>query len=114
MSKRRLQGRALFIASWRARALALAVLCSAAPALLAADAAPPGERALWARTMGQSGLRRFYSTGADLGELINRQVSYQIASRVESAALARKPAASPPVASSDVEGFVAQYDALMG
>lgn len=64
--------------------------------------------------MGQSGLRRFYSTGADLGELINRQVSYQIARRVESAALARKPAASPPVASSDVEGFVAQYDALMG
>lgn len=114
MSKGRFQGRATALASLRASAVALALLCSAAPAVVAADAAPPGERALWARTMGQSGLRRFYSTGADLGELINRQVSYQIASRVESAALARNPAAGPPPASSDVEGFVAQYDSLMG
>lgn len=92
----------------------LCMLGALAAPLHAADAPVPSERASWARSMGQSGLRRFYSTGADLGELINRQVSYQIASRVDAAARARNPAAPPPAASSDVEGFVAQYDSLIG
>jgi hypothetical protein len=92
----------------------LLLLCTFAQQAQAADAPLPSERALWARTMGQSGLRRFYSTGADLGELINRQVSYQIASRVDTAVRIRNPAAAPPAPGSDVEGIVAQYDSLIG
>jgi hypothetical protein len=61
--------------------------------------------------MGQSGLRRFYSTGADLGELINRQVTYQVASRIE-ARRAQNPAAPLPPLASDTEGYVAQVDSL--
>lgn len=99
----------------RGSALCLFALVALTTPLLAAEAPPAAaERALWARTMGQSGLRRFYSTGADLGELINRQVSYQIANRVQAAAHARNPAATLPAAGSDVEGFVAQYDSLIG
>ncbi len=70
--------------------------------------------AQWARNMGQSGLRRFYSTGADLGELINRQVSYQVARRQELAI--RTFAPGPPLPESafatEMEGYVAQWDSL--
>lgn len=103
----------LFLTALRAGTTCLLLSCILAPSLHAADA-PSNERALWARTMGQAGLRRFYSTGADLGELINRQVSYQIANRVEAAARARNPAMPPPAASSEAEGYVAQYDSLIG
>ena len=54
----------------------------------------------WGAAMGQSGLRRLYSTGGDLGELLNRQVSYRAANRIGDA-------------SSDVEGYVWQWDSLL-
>jgi hypothetical protein len=105
----------VYAALLRHGVLCLCASLALATPLQAADAPnAPSERMLWARTMGQSGLRRFYSTGADLGELINRQVSYQIANRVEAAALARNTAAALPGPGSDVEGFVAQYDSLIG
>jgi hypothetical protein len=65
--------------------------------------------------MGQSGLRRFYATGAELGELVNRQVSYQIANRVEGLQKQQNAATGIPVEKpeSDVEGYVGQYDSLV-
>jgi hypothetical protein len=70
--------------------------------------------AQWARNMGASGLRRFYSTGADLGELVNRQVSYQVARRQE--LQIRTFAPGPPLPESayatEMEGYVAQWDSL--
>lgn len=92
-------------------------LCAVALALglsLPAIAAEvPADPAQWSRTLGQSGLRRFYSTGADLGELINRQISAQIANRLETARRAQNPLHPAQDAESDVEGFVVQYDSLM-
>jgi hypothetical protein len=57
--------------------------------------APP-----WAAVVGQSGLRRLYSTGGDLGDLLNRQSSYRVANRVGEA-------------SSSVNGYVVQWDSLI-
>ena len=82
---------------------------------VAVAAENPPEKAQWSRTMGQSGLRRFYATGAELGELVNRQVSYQIANRYESLQKQQNAATGKPVENpeSDVEGYVAQYDSLV-
>lgn len=97
----------------RMQSMLLLALCTGLPLAQAADAPPPNERALWSRMMGQSGLRRFYSTGADLGELINRQVSYQVANRISTT----NPVLNPRVATLDpgstVEGAVVQYDSLI-
>jgi hypothetical protein len=70
--------------------------------------------AQWARNMGQSGLRRFYSTGADLGELINRQVSYQVARRQELQIRTFAPGSPLPESAfaTAMEGYVAQWDSL--
>ena len=65
-----------------------------APADRAAQAPP------WGAVMGQSGLRRLYSTGGDLGDLLNRQASYRVANRVGEA-------------SSSVNGYVVQWDSLL-
>ena len=54
----------------------------------------------WGAVMGQSGLRRFYSTGSDLGELVNRQLSYRLANRTSQA-------------TSDVDGYLLQWDSLV-
>ena len=91
------------------------LLATALPYLaFAAEVSPPA-KALWSRTMGQSGLRRFYSTGADLGELVNRQVSYQLARRLETAWRAQHPGTNPQANAfaSEAEGFVVQYDSLV-
>jgi hypothetical protein len=53
----------------------------------------------WGAAMGRSGLRRLYSTGGDLGELLSRQATYRNASRSGRA-------------NSDVTGYVAQWDSL--
>ncbi|MEX0737857.1 MAG: hypothetical protein WD071_00790 [Pseudohongiella sp.] len=45
-------------------------------------AATPAERGQWMATMGEAGLRGFYASGSDLGEMVNRAVSYQTAQRV--------------------------------
>jgi hypothetical protein len=54
----------------------------------------------WSAVIGQSGLRRLYSTGGDLGDLLNRQASYRVANRVGEA-------------SSSVNGYVVQWDSLV-
>lgn len=46
-------------------------------------AATPQVRGQWMGAMGGSGLRRFYASGSDFGELVNRAVSYQTAKRVQ-------------------------------
>ena len=93
--------------------LALSLFCLAAADLYAAE--PPSAQALWARNMGQSGLRRFYSTGADLGELVNRAVTYQTANRLASARQAANPAAAvtPQSLVSEASGYVGQVDSLL-
>src|SRR5262245_45857446 len=65
-----------------------------APNERVAQAPPP-----WSAVVGQSGLRRLYSTGGDLGDLLNRQTSYRIANRVGQA-------------NSSVNGYVVQWDSL--
>ncbi|MBC54355.1 MAG: hypothetical protein CMQ34_11035 [Gammaproteobacteria bacterium] len=62
-----------------ALAATLAVLLSWPAGL---QAATPAERGQWMASMGASGLRRFYASGSDLGEMVNRAVSYQTAQRV--------------------------------
>jgi len=90
------------------------LLCTTASGIATA-AEPPSAQALWARNMGQSGLRRFYATGADLGELVNRQVSYQTANRLATARLAANPAAAvtPAALASEASGYVGQHDSLV-
>jgi len=51
-------------------------------AQVSAEAATPQVRGQWQGNMGLSGLRRFYSAGGDMGEVVNRAVSYQTANRV--------------------------------
>lgn len=77
----------------------------------AAESPPP--QVQWTRNMGQSGLRRFYSTGADLGELVNRQVTYQVANRLASAQRAAGRAPETAGLASETEGYVGQYDSLL-
>tara|TARA_R110002110_G_scaffold415821_3_gene656931 strand:- start:20868 stop:21941 length:1074 start_codon:yes stop_codon:yes gene_type:complete len=62
--------------------------------------ASPAEIGQWGAAMGQSGLRRFYATGSDLGELVNRQLSYQLAARTGQA-------------KSEVDSYVLQWDSLL-
>ena len=102
-------------ASFTLAVLAALVLLTTGTSITTA-AEPPSAQALWARNMGQSGLRRFYATGADLGELVNRQVSYQTANRLATARLAANPAAAavaPAALASEASGYVGQYDSLM-
>lgn len=67
------------------------IVCSALVATVVAlsasvsnslHAATPAERGQWMGSMGASGLRGFYASGSDLGEMVNRAVSYQTAQRV--------------------------------
>lgn len=105
-------GRVYWCAPWRALATLLLGTLMAGTELVAAAEAPPPQ-VQWTRNMGQSGLRRFYSTGADLGELVNRQVTYQVANRLESL---RRAAGRVPEATelaSETEGYVGQYDSLL-
>lgn len=63
------------------------------------QAATSADVGQWGAAMGRTGLRRFYSTGGDLGELVNRQLSYELANRTNSMY-------------SEVEGRVLQWDTL--
>jgi hypothetical protein len=76
---------------------------------VAAENALP-EKALWSRNMGQSGMRRIFATGGELGELINRQVGYQVSQRL--ATSASRPGL-PDVGHTRIDGFVAQVDSLL-
>jgi hypothetical protein len=91
-----------------------AVLALSAIPTLASAAEPPPPKALWQRNMGQSGLRRFYATDADLGEMNSRISTYQVANRLLSSRRAANPGAviTPDSLASSAEGYVGQYDSL--
>lgn len=89
-------------------ALGLGTGFSLEMAQAAQNGLPP--KAQWSRNMGLSGIRRIYATGGELGELVNRQVSYQIAQRISSSS--PRPGL-PDAATSRVDGYVAQVDSLL-
>ncbi len=95
-------------------ALTLPLFCIAEP-VLAEDKPAPLDKMLWSRSMGQSGLRRFYSTDADLGEVLNRQSSYLLANRLETSTKASTKSnfVDPQVLASSVESYVGQFDSLL-
>ena len=91
-------------------AICLILSCMPGP-VFSADNGPP-LKARWSINMGQSGLRRFFATGGELGELINRQVSYQTANRLQSRQGSNPSPDLPRADHSDVLGYVAQSDSL--
>jgi len=76
-------------------------------------AATPQVRGQWMGAMGASGLRRFYASGSDFGELVNRAVSYQTAKRVFDGARQRNPTLSPSDRESHSDTWVIQNDSLI-
>ncbi|MDO9519485.1 MAG: hypothetical protein Q7L19_04660 [Pseudohongiella sp.] len=95
----------------------LAVLCLAAAisALVSTQvqSATPQVRGQWAAAMGESSLRRFYSAGGDMGEIVNRVVSYQTANRVWQSQQGRPGAPSPADMRSRTDSWAAQNDSLI-
>jgi len=83
--------RAFAVAALRVLSLAGAALAEATPAgsahAVSADSAanPPREVLQWLSHAGPSGLRRFLSTGSDLGEVQSRVASYRIAAEIRAA-----------------------------
>lgn len=77
------------------------------------SAATPQVRGQWMGAMGASGLRRFYASGSDFGELVNRAVSYQTAKRVFDGASQRNPSLSPDERESHSDTWVIQNDSLV-
>jgi hypothetical protein len=98
------------------KSIAAAVAFTAAVSLGAPEyswSATPQVRGQWAGTMGESTLRRFYSAGGDMGEVINRVVSYQTANRVWQLKQSRP---NPPAASdmrTRTDSWAAQNDSLI-
>lgn len=76
-------------------------------------AATPQVRGQWMGAMGGSGLRRFYASGSDFGELVNRAVSYQTAKRVFDGARQRNPTLSPSDRESHSDTWVIQNDSMI-
>lgn len=92
------------------------VLISAlASALMSAQvqSATPQVRGQWAAAMGESSLRRFYSAGGDMGEIVNRVVSYQTANRVWQSQQGRPGAPAPSDMRSRTDSWAAQNDSLI-
>ncbi|HDZ08412.1 hypothetical protein [Pseudohongiella sp.] len=78
------------------------------------QAATPAERGQWMAAMGGSGLRGFYASGSDLGEMVNRAVSYQTAQRVFTRQQANPATASRPQdMRSRSDTWVVQSDSLI-
>lgn len=88
--------------------LHILVTCLSSTCTFSAEPTLP-PKVQWAQFMGQSGLRRIYATGGELGEMVNRQFSYQVAKRLDSS-----PAPLPRInpAESEAEGYVTQFDTL--
>lgn len=86
-------------------ALLASLLCPFAQAF--SQTSDVAAAAQWQREMGASGLRKFYSTGSDLGELVNRSVSYRIAQSIAS----RGGSASG--IRSDADNYVGHFDSLL-
>lgn len=70
------------------------------------------ERGQWMAAMGESGLRRFYSSGSDLGEVVNRVVSYQTANRIYHQTAGQPGAPVPEDIRSRSSTWVLQNDSL--
>ncbi|MDP3518457.1 MAG: hypothetical protein Q8S94_14935 [Pseudohongiella sp.] len=79
----------------------------------ATQAATPQVRGQWAAAMGDSSLRRFYSAGGDMGEIVNRVVSYQTANRVWQLRQGRPGAPTPSDMRSRTDSWAAQNDSLI-
>lgn len=77
------------------------------------QSATPQVRGQWAAAMGESSLRRFYSAGGDMGEVVNRVVSYQTANRVWQAQQGRPDAPLPSEMTSRTNSWAAQNDSLI-
>lgn len=70
----------------------------------------------WMGSMGASGLRRSLANGADLGDLLNRGISYRAAFVAESIRLRREATGaplSPPILDSKTNGWIAQAESLI-
>jgi len=91
----------------------LVVLLMAGALAWPAAASTPADRGQWMGNIGQSGLRGVYSSGGDLGELVNRAVSYQLASRRLTQAQAQDSSVRPVDIQSRVESYVTQNDSLL-
>jgi hypothetical protein len=77
------------------------------------QSATPQARGQWAAAMGESSLRRFYSAGGDMGEIVNRVVSYQTANRVWQSQQGRPGAPAPSDMRSRTDSWAAQNDSLI-
>lgn len=71
------------------------------------------QRGQWMATMGEAGLRRSYASGADLGELVNRAVSYQMSKRIHDQRVSSQPDPDPRSIDSRIESYVTQNDSLL-
>lgn len=98
--------------SKKAFAVSLVALMSFSAAESALSATPQ-VRGQWAGTMGESTLRRFLSAGGDMGEVINRVVSYQTANRVWQLQQGRPNAPAPSQMRSRTDSWAAQNDSLI-
>lgn len=78
-----------------------------------AIAVTPVERGQWQAAMGESGLRRIYSAGGDMGEIVNRVVSYQTAARVWQMQQNQPNPPAPGDMRSRTESWAAQNDTLI-
>lgn len=90
--------------------LILAVALMAMPVHSQSPAAQLGQ---WKATMGEAGLRRSYASGADLGELVNRAVSYQMSKRIHDRQVVTRPDLDPRGIDSRIESYVTQNDSLL-
>lgn len=90
----------------------IAVLCSLMMQFASAQDSLRAERGQWMAAMGESGLRRFYSSGSDLGEVANRVVSYQTANRVYQQTAGQPDGPQPRDMRSRSDTWVVQNDTL--
>lgn len=81
-------------------------------AVAASAGAMRAERGQWMASMGESGLRRFYSSGSNLGEVANRVVSYQTANRIYQQTAGQPGAPEPGDIRSRSNTWVLQNDTL--
>ncbi|MEC8861035.1 MAG: hypothetical protein VYE29_13675 [Pseudomonadota bacterium] len=80
---------------------------------MSSHASTPQERGQWMAAMGESGLRAFYSSGSDFGEIVNRAVSYQTAQRLYQGAQGRPGAPDADDMRSRSNTWVTQNDSLI-
>lgn len=97
--------------TWAA-ALLLVLGSIGVDATAATSGSTRADRGQWMASMGASGLRRFYSSGSDLGEVVNRVVSYQTANRIYNQTAGQPGAAAPEDIRSRSDTWVLQNDSL--